>query len=41
LIYRGPLAAREIACGLARLLARDGLRLRDAVGTDAAALARG
>jgi dihydroorotate dehydrogenase len=41
LIYRGPLAAREIACGLARLLERDGLSLRDAVGSDAAALARG
>jgi dihydroorotate dehydrogenase len=41
LVYRGPLAAREIAWGLARLLERDGLRLRDAVGTDAAALARG
>jgi dihydroorotate dehydrogenase len=40
LIYRGPLAAREIACGLARLLERDGLTLRDAIGRDAAALAR-
>lgn len=40
LIYRGPLAAREIAYGLARLLERDGLTLRDAIGRDAAALAR-
>jgi dihydroorotate dehydrogenase len=35
LVYRGPRAARDISEGLARLLARDGLTLAQAIGADA------
>ena len=35
LVYQGPGAPRRIARGLAALLARDGLTLRDAIGKDA------
>ena len=35
LVYQGPRAARDISEGLARLLARDGLSLGEAVGRDA------
>jgi dihydroorotate dehydrogenase len=35
LVFEGPRAAREIAGGLAQLLARDGLSLEQAVGRDA------
>jgi dihydroorotate dehydrogenase len=35
LVYQGPRAPREIADGLTRLLARDGLTLREAIGRDA------
>ncbi|MEK9177119.1 MAG: dihydroorotate dehydrogenase (quinone), partial [Patescibacteria group bacterium] len=35
-IYKGPLAARDINRGLARLLARDGFKnIADAIGADA------
>jgi dihydroorotate dehydrogenase len=35
LVYQGPRAPRDIARGLSRLLARDGLTLQQAVGRDA------
>jgi dihydroorotate dehydrogenase len=35
LVYQGPRAPRAIADGLARLLARDGLTLQEAIGRDA------
>ena len=35
LVYQGPRAPRRIAKGLAALLARDGLTLREAIGKDA------
>jgi dihydroorotate dehydrogenase len=35
LVYRGPSVARGIAGGLQRLLERDGLTLREAIGRDA------
>jgi dihydroorotate dehydrogenase len=42
LVYEGPGVARRIVAGLDACLARDGLAsVRDAVGLDAATLARG
>jgi dihydroorotate dehydrogenase len=35
LVYQGPRAPKDISEGLARLLARDGLTLAQAIGRDA------
>jgi dihydroorotate dehydrogenase len=40
LVYEGPGLPRKLCAALARLLRRDGIRLADAVGADAEALAR-